>query len=43
VIYEPGAETAACDDVPGVERRSPLVVCVTGSQGTADPDVAVCW
>lgn len=41
VLYEPGAETAACDDVPGVDRRAPTVVCATGSQGTADPDVAV--
>jgi RHS repeat-associated protein len=41
VSWEPGAQTAACDDVPGIDRSDPSVVCVVGSQGTADPDVAV--
>jgi RHS repeat-associated protein len=41
VSWEPGADTAACDDVPGVDRSDPSIVCVMGSQGTADPDVPV--
>ena len=41
VIYEPGAATSACDDVPGIDRTSTGIVCVTGSQGSADPDAAV--
>ena len=39
--WEPGAATAACDDVPGIDRTSLSIACVVGSQGTADPDVPV--
>ena len=41
VVYEPGAQTSACDDVPGIDRSSKGFVCMTGTQGTADPDAPV--
>jgi RHS repeat-associated protein len=41
VSWEPGSETAECDDVPGFDTAQSTIACMRGSPGTADPGVPV--
>jgi RHS repeat-associated protein len=41
ISWEPGAQTAECDGVPGFDLANPSISCVHGTAGTADPEVPV--